>query len=168
MNEDIELKKYCIDKAFSSLAGPNPMALVREMYNFLLPATPAHDCTAKPTNSSVLIRDQYGPIRKWNPAPLTKTQKAILQIAINIFNSGDILNGVSLAGKAKCTQSNASSHLKNLTRKKYLRRINGRQWSPAYDQSGRALPVVVTECPPRAAKGYKGPLTAKISEHGRK
>lgn len=152
--ETNDLKKWAVEQAIA--AGSKPDAIVEvaaSIHNFVTRAN------AKPVEGK---KDVFE--RQWNHKNLTPVQKAVLKKMIEMHRAGDKINGTAVASNLKpaMTQSNASMHLRNLVKLKYVEREGNKFW-PVYDTKGEPLPVEVIKCPPKAAKGFK-PMTVPLAQ----
>lgn len=168
MSEDIELRKWAIDKAASMLTiipDRNPIELARELFEFLSPP------------SNLLQMDRPDPVqpshgeddfytRTHKLRPLSPIEKALLKITIDLYREQGKITGTEIGRAARYEfPASANAFIKKLHIAGYVRR-EGWFVTPILDCEGNKLPPVVQRLPDGVAKGYT-PMTAKLGEVGR-
>lgn len=144
MNNDIELRKYCLEMA-KDIAKPEEFLDVSERIHKWLMNT--HLKPEKVEGVSVPV------IRKYSLHSLSPTEKTALRVAIDIFKSGKRLTGRAVAEEMKVHSTAASKYLRSLVTKKYVLR-NGNKFKPVLKPDGSPFELEVTKCPPATARGH--------------
>lgn len=178
MTDEIELRKYCVERAISAFTArgePSSVAFAREIYDFLkgnewaatevVKGPEETHAPADLTSGSAWSVDSLH-MRPFKLKPLTPVQKAALKAAIDLWRDNGRVNGSEVARALNWdTPGNINAVFKVLCGMGYCRR-QGWFITPLFTPDGVAVGPVIRKLPDGVAKGYK-PMTAKLGEVGR-